>query len=194
MANRNQDDLDRALDAALAKYAAEPRSGLEERVLANLRAETARESVRAWWQWSVLAALAAAAVIAVALSWRTGSHRATPVAVTTPATQAASTQVARSGEQSGVRKLGREAGKTPKHHAAAATVAVEPPKLDQFPSPQPLSEQEKLLRAFVAENLERAVLIARARSEQLRQDELEELKMFPSGNERTERNGDTAER
>lgn len=195
MANRNQDDLDRALDAALAKYAAEPRAGLEERVLANLRAETARESVRAWWQWSVLAALAAAAVIAVALSWRTGSHRATPVAVTTPATQAASTQVARSGEQSGVRlKAARGTRRTPKHHAAVVVPVAAPPRLDQFPSPQPLSEQEKLLRAFVAENPERAVLIARARSEQLRQDELEELKMFPSGNERTERNGDTAER
>lgn len=193
MANRNQDDLDRVLDAALAKYAAEPRAGLEERVLANLRAEAARGTVRAWWQWSVLAALAAVAVIAVALSWRTGSHPTTPVAVTRPTTQ--SRQVAGSGEQSGVR-LPAERGtrKTPKHHAEAVVMVAAPPKLDQFPSPQPLSEQEKLLRAFVAENPERAVLIARARSEQLRQDQLEEMKAFPSGNERMERNGDTAER
>ena len=43
MTNRKQDEFDRMLDAALAKYAAvEPRTGLEERVLANLRAEQAR--------------------------------------------------------------------------------------------------------------------------------------------------------
>ena len=43
MANEKQDELDRMLDATLAKYAAaEPRAGFEERVLANLRAERAR--------------------------------------------------------------------------------------------------------------------------------------------------------
>ena len=36
---RESDDLDRALDAALAKYTSvEPRAGLDERILANLRA------------------------------------------------------------------------------------------------------------------------------------------------------------
>jgi hypothetical protein len=38
MTNGKPDEFDRMLDAALAKYAAvEPRTGLEERVLANLR-------------------------------------------------------------------------------------------------------------------------------------------------------------
>ena len=40
-----RDPLDRDLDAALAKYAAvEPRAGLEDRVLANLRAERGQRS------------------------------------------------------------------------------------------------------------------------------------------------------
>ena len=55
------------------------------------------------------------------------------------------------------------------------------PKLEQFPSPQPLSEQEKLLQNYVAENPEQAVLLARARTEALRQDQLEEMNSFPSG-------------
>ena len=72
-----------------------------------------------------------------------------------------------------------------------------PPKLDQFPSPQPLSEQEKLLQSYVAKYPEQAVLIARARTEALRQDQLEEMAAIPAP-ERTmdsteERNG-TAER
>ncbi len=42
MADKTHDELDRMLDAALAKYAAaEPRAGLEARVLANLRARDA---------------------------------------------------------------------------------------------------------------------------------------------------------
>jgi hypothetical protein len=71
------------------------------------------------------------------------------------------------------------------------------PKLDQFPSPRPLSEQEKLLQSYVAEYPERAVLIARARTEALRQDQLEEMKGFPSGDRGTdsdERNYDTTDR
>ena len=57
---------------------------------------------------------------------------------------------------------------------------LDQPKLDQFPSPRPLTEQEKILQSYVAENPEKAVLIARARSEALQRD-LEEMKAFASG-------------
>jgi hypothetical protein len=45
--------------------------------------------------------------------------------------------------------------------------------LDQFPSPQPLSEQEKILANYVAKYPEHAALIAEARMEALRRDEEE---------------------
>jgi hypothetical protein len=48
------------------------------------------------------------------------------------------------------------------------------PKLDQFPSPQPLSEQEKILAAYVAKYPEDALLLAQARAEALRRDALED--------------------
>ena len=71
MMDKEQGELDSALDAALAKYAAvEPRAGLEDRVLANLRIEQARMPVRAWWRWSVAGALAAVVFVALALAWR----------------------------------------------------------------------------------------------------------------------------
>ncbi len=77
MADRKQDELDRMLDAALAKYAAvEPRTGLEDRILANLRAERTRVPDRAWWRWSVAGALAAVVVVALALAWRSGKPSA----------------------------------------------------------------------------------------------------------------------
>ena len=53
-------ELDRVLDAALAKYAAvEPRDGLEARILANLRTEQAESLRRVWWKWALVAATAA---------------------------------------------------------------------------------------------------------------------------------------
>ena len=64
------EELDRVLDAALAKYAAvEPRTGLEERVLANLRS-AAPSANGTWWRWSFAAAAAAVLLIALTLAWR----------------------------------------------------------------------------------------------------------------------------
>ena len=58
------------------------------------------------------------------------------------------------------------------------------PKLDQFPSPQPLSEQEKILESYVANYPEHAALIARARAEELRRDAAEEMGSGEAGNEK----------
>ena len=58
------DDLGHDLDAVLAKYAAaEPRAGLEERILANLRAEQTHGPDRTWWRWAIAGALAVVVVV-----------------------------------------------------------------------------------------------------------------------------------
>src|SRR5271163_2932709 len=84
-----RDALDRELDAALAKYAAvEPRLGLEDRILAHVRAERERVRDRSWWRWSVVpAAVAAVAVIVVAvtLAVRAGRPHAPAIANYAPA-------------------------------------------------------------------------------------------------------------
>src|ERR1700674_4092802 len=70
--NLQSDALDRQLDAALARYAAvEPRVGLEERILANLRAQRKHDPARGWWRWAAVGALAVVIILVLFLSWRT---------------------------------------------------------------------------------------------------------------------------
>ena len=57
-----------------------------------------------------------------------------------------------------------------------ATAAAHP-RLDQFPSPQPMSEQEKLLTSYIARFRDQAVLVARARTEELRRDQQEKREL-----------------
>lgn len=191
------DELGHELDAALAKYAAvEPRPGLVERVLANLRADQARVPDRVWWRWSVVGALSAMVVVALTVAWRSSkpSHPvvASHPSTTTQGTKEPATQVVSNGGSSRVRP---SAPTTPRK--IAAFIASAQPKLDQFPSPQPLNEQEKMLQNYVAKYPEQAVLIARARTEELRRDEIERMKAFASGDRATdseEPNSDTTER
>jgi hypothetical protein len=62
------------------------------------------------------------------------------------------------------------------------------PRLSQFPSPRPLSEQEQLLVRYVTESPDEAVLVAKEQAE--RQKELEEL----IGNESSKADSDQIER
>ncbi|HVH87153.1 MAG TPA: hypothetical protein VM912_10530, partial [Terriglobales bacterium] len=64
--NVQQENFDRWLDAALhARADAEPRMGLEDRVLARLAADPPRKFV--WWPASALAAAVAGLVITIAI-------------------------------------------------------------------------------------------------------------------------------
>jgi hypothetical protein len=201
--NQAAGPLDPVLDAALAKYAAvEPRAGLEDRVLAHLQAERERVPVRAWWRWSIAGALAVAVVAALALAWRSGNPSGNPshpaVANHSPApAPVAKAQVAANGESRGVRtSVATPVRKSAGHREYLPAAIAAAPRLDQFPSPQPLSEQEKMLQSYVAQYPDRAVLIARARTEALRLD-IEEMKAFSSSDPSADfedLNHDTSER
>jgi hypothetical protein len=202
MANHKQDELDRILDAVLAKYASvEPREGLEQRVLANLRTEPPIPG-RAWWRWGVVAAVAAVFLVTLTLTWRSDKQLHPVVAnrpvVTTLPPKERTMQTVSNAQSSGVRPVRPDAARKVAVPPSPPTLAIaRQPKLDQFPSPQPLSEQEKILQSYVAENPEQAVLLARARTEALRQDQLEEMNSFPSGAPDTnseKRNNNTTER
>jgi hypothetical protein len=176
------DALDRELDAVLARYAAvEPRAGLEARVLANLQAEHELSSAHAPWGWPQVTTLAAAVMIlAAVLIWISG-RRTWAVHHESAATPHA--QVAWNGanrpERPPTPAVTSKASSHSAHHAHRLARTV--PKLEQFPSPQPLSEQEQLLANYVAEYPEHAVLVARARMEALRLDQSEEMQAFSSG-------------
>jgi hypothetical protein len=173
-----RDRLDRDLDAALAKYAAVgPRPSLEERVLANLKAERAKVLSHAWWRWSVAFAMTAVVVAALVVGWKSETSR--PVVVNHPTPSAPSqnesrTNVAANRGAKQVRPQGRVPKRaTPIHSSQPALVATANPKLDQFPSPQPLTEQEKILASYVAQFHAQAVLIARVANAELQKDRAE---------------------
>jgi len=173
------DALARELDAALAVFAAvEPRAGLDDRVLANLRSQPAHAG-RSWWRWPAVAALTAVIVVTVILAWRSErpiQQIASLPTATSRINQPAGAQGA-NNERSGANQLHDDGyGRQLKPHAVSHSVRTVGlrPKLDQFPSPQPLSEQEKILARYIANFPEHAALIAQARTEELLRDSAEE--------------------
>lgn len=167
---RTKDESDRALDAALAKYTSvEPRAGLEERILAHLRSADAPTIVHPWWNWRIAAVLAATLLIAASVLSRWNKASQPPIVLQRPQVKEApiAPQVAnRENSPASQKKLPRRRGmrtQTQQEIIAAA------PKLDVFPSPLPLSEQEKILSLYVEKYPEHAALVAEARMDALRQ-------------------------
>jgi len=170
------DELDRVLDAALAKYAAvEPRTGLEERVLANLRS-AAPLANGAWWRWGLAAALAAVLLIVITLAWRSRapSHPAIANHPTSTEHHDAGPEKNVAHHDANVIPRPRLAHRT--HAPGSAPVVAAVPKLDQFPSPHPMSEQEQILASYVAQFHDEAVLVARARKEAMERDREQEMR------------------
>jgi len=182
---KESNDLDRTLDTVFAKYASvEPWEGLEERILANLRAAETRPAHRPWWNWSFAVALAAVLVIVASVVWRWNKPPHLPVAVHPPTLKQApvTPHVAHRDENTAPpRKSSRH--RTPRNQQEREILAAGP-KLDVFPAPLPLSEQEKILATYVTQYPEHAALVAEARMDALRQ-EAEEWRRIAS--ERDER-------
>jgi|GEM_PF-1642941 len=162
--------LDKLLDATLERAGdVEPRPGLEGRVMARVRAERAAGSQFAW-KWRLVAGLAALVVIVFTARFmlRFGStarpHPAPALvsqsrapAATSPATATAPKPAV---EAQPAARPNRES--TPHHEPRVSSrrgsvhVASAEPK--QFPSPSPLSDEEKLL--LHAKDAPASVLVA----------------------------------
>jgi hypothetical protein len=166
----DRDQLDRELDATLAKYAtAEPRTGLEQRVLANLHAEQIRTAERSWWRWPALGVTAAAVIVVGFLVWR-WEKPARDITAHQPAVRAdeqTETHIATNDAVNPVRPAEPAVTTTPVRrsiHRPQVAVASEP-RLDHFPSPRPLSDEEKLLVRYVQDFPQEAVMIAKAQAD-----------------------------
>ena len=170
--------VDRLLDTALQAESVEPRPGLEERILANLRAQ---RQPRPWWRWAWAPALVAAmAFIVVGIAtWRGVQHTPaasnsasdSPAQVNPTSRQAANAEPAAAAALQ-LHKQVRDRHQAMTHQAATSetvalaqaiqpTPAVSMPRQETFPSTTPLTEPERLLLAFVNQNREDAVLMAR---------------------------------
>jgi hypothetical protein len=163
-----EDNFHRKLESALANYAkVEPRRGLEERVLVNLRAQRERDVTPNWRRWPVVVAGAAVAILAAIALWHgartTGVTRSVTVTrpqemVSAPVASTA-TVLGEINSRSQTPKLKER--QMPRTYASAVRMPVgDAPKLDQFPAPEPLSEQEKMLMQYVADDPGEAQLVA----------------------------------
>ena len=156
---REKDDLDLLIDSALATYADPgPESGLEDRVLVTLaavRTETPRERVRwrsRWLPWAVALPIAAG-LLFLWLSPR--RDKPLPASEPQEARSAALRAIApRANSSSGVRP------EVPHRHAVHVAQPTTPvqtaqaaplPKLDVFPTPQPLTAEERALVLVVTQ-------------------------------------------
>ena len=161
------DVLEQEFDAALAAYSnVEPRFGLEKRVMANLRAERERVPAQLWWRWPSVALAVAVMVLVVFAEWR--SSKPAGYEMAGPVKLATATPLVVPPPASIENRTHGSARANPRTQADSS-----PPKLERFPSPQPLSEQEKVLADYVARFREEAVLIARVDNEEFIHDQAE---------------------
>ena len=162
--------LDQLLDASLARYSqVEPRPGLEERLLAGVRAEPSRPL---WLRWAWLPATAGAVALIV-VGALVLSERRTPVPAPRVArTAEAPTAVAPSFAAKETVPVA-PAKTTPRATRPATTSLAALPRRQEFPSPSPLSEQEQLLLRYVQQTPKEEVLTAASR------DPLEPLAIEP---------------
>jgi hypothetical protein len=178
-------DVDQWLESALSQYGkAEARAGLENRVLANLRAERNRIATRRRWWWAAGTATALAAILVVV--WVGGSLRERNPGSTAGTSMTTRREAARGSIQPRPALQAAERAtdvgqRAPANRLVRDLAVVRPPKLAQFPSPQPLSEQEKILVSYVTKYPKHAALVAQARTEALRRDREEEIRNPISG-------------
>jgi len=149
MAEQEKDkQLDELLDSMLSQYAAEkPRPGLETRVLASIAESLRPGPVNVWrWLWLGAGAAAIAAVVIVVLV----STQSRP---TLPAPTISQSQQQQSSPQVGlttpeINGVPRTAVGRRKRSIRRARVIEA--RQDVFPSPEPLSEQEKLMLRYLS--------------------------------------------
>ena len=175
-------NLDEWLEAELHRYTnSEPRPGLEARVLAQLKTERDRVAVRRRWWWA--ASVAAAMAVIIAVAWVGSGNQGQTSSGTSVAHQHDSTPLRQSAASSALPTHGRKANRQKAVRPNAMPMAA--PKLEQFPAPAPLSDQEQVLARYVREFHDRAVLVARAQTELRKQDERETAAAWPSATDST---------
>ncbi len=169
---------DKWLDAAIEQYGrAEPDSGLEDRVLRRLC--TVPDKRVRWQGWAVRATAAVALILLTVLLVRKPNQKSAAVFEHVPAfglredNGSKNDRARTTAPQSFPVAVLSNARVPPLNRHASHRIAA-PPKLEQFPSPAPLSEQEKILIDYARNFGNEAVLVARAQTELFNREVLEQ--------------------
>jgi hypothetical protein len=154
-----KDDLDLLIDSALSTYADPgPDSGLEDRVLVTLAAvRAAAPPIRGGWRRRWLPWAVAIPIAAGLLFLWLSPRREKPLPALEP-------QEARAGVPTAIAPHAASSGEVrpgvPRRHAVRVTQSASPvqaaqaaplPKLDVFPTPQPLTAEERTLVLVVTQ-------------------------------------------
>jgi hypothetical protein len=163
-----QMQIDDMLDSLLANYSsAEPRPGLENRILADLREQAEKDASQGWWNFKWLWAGMVAAAIIVAAVMISGRHRVEPpthvIVKTSPAVPQPEIQSHAPAVRNETVRIRPRKSLAPTRPQSAALALNERPAV--FPTPTPLSEQEKLLLSYLA-GTPREEVIAQSHSDE----------------------------
>jgi hypothetical protein len=167
--------LDELLDQALARYSvAEPRPGLEQRILARLEVRDAEPAH--WWRrhWLPLAATAVLVVAAAVVLTRKPVVSPAPVIVASqprPTLQPA-LPVVPEPEIASRPKVSR-----PGRRRSPAVAGL--PRQPQFPSPGTLTADERLLQQYLDQVPRDALLASVLKPEPLRDLSIREVRVLP---------------
>ena len=155
------DDLDRMLDTALSSYA-EPAPGFENRLLRSMTLVRPR---RRWRAWAIGVPLAACLLLMAAVYFLPGRRPQRMAVERAHQTPMQAVPAEAGGLQPTIHAVARRQRRRRERSVLreASTVAV--PKLDVFPSPQPLTAEERTLMAGAGKGSEaqRQKLLAASR-------------------------------
>ena len=160
MESHDRDQLDDLLDGTLKQYGSvEPRVGLEGRVLARLAGVDRQPHLWTLWAWgSALAASVCTVLVVLALTRTPHSHQP-PAAVQPPPDL--NSKIAHEVQMPADTKRRTTMPRRPRLESELAKAR----RPSEFPSPHPLSKQERLLKAYVSNFPQQAALIAHEQAE-----------------------------
>jgi hypothetical protein len=161
----NERRMDQLLDSLLAGYSdAGPRPGFESRLLANLREQATPQRSPAWgriWAWTGITTAAAALAVILAVSYFGRQvPRTAPVANHSPAPVPQPMRKPSAPQQVVAVKAHH---RKPVQRLVPTAVTAEV-RQEVFPTPTPLSEQERFLLKYLTRTPKREV-IAQSRAE-----------------------------
>jgi hypothetical protein len=184
MGAHDKDHWDEWLDKALRQYGdAEPRPGLEPRILANLQAQQ-RTHTRQVWMWALGGV--AVTIFAVLFLWHGLDHSDLRKHDDKPVARALQESAIEQRAQAMPLISQRPTTRVTRRLRPALTEHNNSPRLERFPSPRPLSPEELAVMQYAERYPQEAMLVAKEQqkfSDEVRQAQEEVETGLASSNE-----------